>query len=300
MSDIAGTSSEDICPVFITYPTIYSLLMLNYLVYKRNIKFVGIILSASHIKRRAKNFSLTKSFFILMKKSGLAYALYMLFIIKCKYLMMFIWNIVSRIKGKSLNLKTFRGIAKEQKIPFVKSKNINNKKTFDFMRSVGTNLIVSAYNNQIIRYRIAKLFTYKGINIHNSYLPDFAGLDAAFESLYRRVCESGATIHYVDKNIDTGEIIIQEKFPIYPEDSVFSLNIRQWLRGVEMLPNVMVALKEKRIQTKKQDLSKVKYPYRSFPGRKRVKLFLKRRKKHLITLRDIFFPNTYVYQLFSN
>lgn len=300
MEDTISSAQEEIRPVFITYPTIYSLLILNYLAHKCKIKFVGIILSTSHIKRGAKSFSLIKSFFILSKKSGIAYALYMLFIIKCAYLTMIIWNVVAKMRNKKLGLKTFKRVAKEQEIPFIKSRNINGRKAFNFMKDANTNFMVSAYNNQIIRYRIAKLFTYKCINIHNSYLPDFGGLDAAFENLYRKVDEAGATIHYVDKTIDTGDILTQQKLPIYPNDTVFSLNIRQWLHGAKLLPDILVALRKGEIQVKKQDLTKVRYSYRSFPAAKRVKLFLIRRKKRLISLRDIFSPNAFVYQVFED
>jgi phosphoribosylglycinamide formyltransferase-1 len=51
---------------------------------------------------------------------------------------------------------------------------------------------------------------YKIINIHPSYLPYFKGLNAA-ERSYKEKKGTGLTIHFVNEEIDGGEIIIQKK-----------------------------------------------------------------------------------------
>ena len=38
--------------------------------------------------------------------------------------------------------------------------------------------------------------------------------------------ESGATVHYVDEGVDTGEIILQEKVPVKPSDTPEELAAR--------------------------------------------------------------------------
>ena len=38
--------------------------------------------------------------------------------------------------------------------------------------------------------------------------------------------ESGATVHYVDECVDTGEIILQRKVPVMPEDTPETLAAR--------------------------------------------------------------------------
>lgn len=58
------------------------------------------------------------------------------------------------------------------------------------------------------------------INIHPSLLPEFPGADGYGEAFLARVKMSGCTIHYVDGGMDTGKIIAQAKFPLFPEDSL--------------------------------------------------------------------------------
>lgn len=290
---------NDIRPVFITYPTLYSLLMLNYFIYKKDIKFAGIILSTSHIKMKAITFSLLESFYILIRKSGLWYALYMFLHMKCAYIITAAWQIAARLAGKNLKFRTFGRIVREQKIPCLKTTNINRTASVDFMKSVNANMIVSGYNNQILRYSVCKKFPYRAINIHNAYLPDFGGLDASFEVLYEEVRTSGATIHHVDKGIDTGKIIAQEKITVSKDDTVFSLNIRQWMQGAMLLPRVLDSFRMGSVDAKAQDPKAAKYQYKSFPAGSRVKEFLKS-KKRLIGLREIFIPRAHIYKLFED
>ncbi|MBN1869081.1 MAG: hypothetical protein JW847_00675 [Candidatus Omnitrophica bacterium] len=299
MSQESDQGKNEIRPVFITYPTLYSLLMLNYLVNVRNIKFAGVILSIAHIKRMAINFSYLESAYILMKKSGLSYVLYMMLNTKCAYFITAAWWVAGLFTGKRRLFKTFGQLLKDHRIPVLKSADINGEEAFHFMKGVDANLIVSSYNNQILRYRTCKKFRYGAVGIHNSYLPDFSGLDAAFEGLYQGVKETGVTAHLIDKGIDTGKIVYQEKIRIKPGDTVFSLNIRQWLRGAQLIPQVLDWFREGPVSTREQDPGKAKYPYESYPKRDKVREFM-RNGKRCIRMRDIFMIDPFLIEFFPS
>ena len=71
---------------------------------------------------------------------------------------------------------------------------------------------------------------------------------------FPRVDETGVTAHIVEKGIDTGRIIYQEKIPVEPDDSVFSLNIRQWLRGSQLIPQIFDLFRKGPVDTSKSGL----------------------------------------------
>ena len=61
------------------------------------------------------------------------------------------------------------------------------------------------------------------INVHPSLLPKYKGLHAVEQAMESGDKETGCTVHYVNEELDGGEIILQGKVPILPEDDIVSL-----------------------------------------------------------------------------
>jgi phosphoribosylglycinamide formyltransferase-1 len=64
------------------------------------------------------------------------------------------------------------------------------------------------------------------LNIHPSLLPAFPGLHAQRQALAAGVRWSGATVHFVDSDLDAGPIILQEPVPVKPDDTENELSAR--------------------------------------------------------------------------
>ncbi|MAX66218.1 MAG: phosphoribosylglycinamide formyltransferase [Halobacteriovoraceae bacterium] len=60
----------------------------------------------------------------------------------------------------------------------------------------------------------------KVINIHPSLLPKFKGLNAYQQAFASNDDHSGITIHFVDSDVDSGQIITQKKFEKDKKDSL--------------------------------------------------------------------------------
>ena len=66
----------------------------------------------------------------------------------------------------------------------------------------------------------------KIINIHPSLLPKYKGLHAIERALESGDDATGVTVHYVSPELDSGDIIIQNRVPILQDDTVESLSKR--------------------------------------------------------------------------
>jgi len=79
---------------------------------------------------------------------------------------------------------------------------------------------------RIITPTLIKAFSNRILNIHPALLPAFPGLHVQKAALEHGVKFSGCTVHFVDKGMDTGPIIIQAVVPILDNDTEDSLSTR--------------------------------------------------------------------------
>ncbi|MBO0460409.1 MULTISPECIES: phosphoribosylglycinamide formyltransferase [Enterococcus] len=87
----------------------------------------------------------------------------------------------------------------------------------------GIDLIVLAGYMRIVGEDLLAVYENKMINIHPSLLPDFPGLHGIRDAFEAGVDETGVTVHYIDRGVDTGPIIRQEKVTIEKEDTLATL-----------------------------------------------------------------------------
>lgn len=108
------------------------------------------------------------------------------------------------------------------------------KEQADVLRELsesGAELIVLAGYMKVLSAEIIKNYRNRIINIHPSLIPKYCGKGFYGIRVHQAVIaggetESGATVHYVDEGVDTGEIILQRKVPVEPGDTTEGLAAR--------------------------------------------------------------------------
>jgi phosphoribosylglycinamide formyltransferase-1 len=88
------------------------------------------------------------------------------------------------------------------------------KRLKGFITENNIKFIILAGFMRILSEEFVGFFPQKIINIHPSYLPHFPGLNAQLQAWENGAEYTGVTVHYVDKGVDTGNIIYQERFRI--------------------------------------------------------------------------------------
>src|SRR5919112_213137 len=79
---------------------------------------------------------------------------------------------------------------------------------------------------RIISPEFVRQYRRRIMNIHPALLPAFPGLHAQKQALDYGVKVTGCTVHFIDDDVDTGPIIIQESVPIYDSDTEEDLSNR--------------------------------------------------------------------------
>ena len=125
--------------------------------------------------------------------------------------------------------------AKQNNIPVEIEKNINSPGFVEKMRRYGADLFVSMSFDQIFKEEMINLPRYKTINCHAGKLPFYRGRNVLNWVLINDEDEFGITVHYLDNGIDTGDIILQEVFPITDDDDYSTLLNRSYAGCAEIL-----------------------------------------------------------------
>ena len=150
-------------------------------------------------------------------------------------------NIIEACKNNILESEVLVVVADNDKaggINFAKQKKIDTfvikKSSFETIEDFdnellkllnisGINLVCLAGYMSILSHNFLKKWKYKIINIHPSLLPKYKGLNTHKRVIQNNEVFSGCTVHYVDKDIDSGQIIDQKKVRILESDDKLTL-----------------------------------------------------------------------------
>jgi len=116
-----------------------------------------------------------------------------------------------------------KGIAEKNLITFLVNSDINSAAFMEQAHNFNCDLFVSMSFNQIFKAHIYNIPRLKTINCHAGKLPWYRGRNILNWALINDESEFGITVHYVDDGIDTGDIILQNCYPITDEDNYATL-----------------------------------------------------------------------------
>ena len=119
--------------------------------------------------------------------------------------------------------------AKKFNIPYLlintKIKNYENK-VLIYLKKYKISFICLAGFMKIISKTLINNYQRKIINIHPSLLPKFKGLNTFSRMLKNNEKKAGCTVHYVNKKLDSGNLIVQKKFIVNSQDDEKILKIK--------------------------------------------------------------------------
>jgi phosphoribosylglycinamide formyltransferase-1 len=90
----------------------------------------------------------------------------------------------------------------------------------------GVDLVCLAGFMRLLSTWFVRRFRNRIMNIHPALLPAFPGLDAQRQAVEHGVKISGATVHFVDEELDHGPIIVQRAVEVRDDDTEETLSER--------------------------------------------------------------------------
>ena len=143
------------------------------------------------------------------------------------------------------NTKKCGAVARAAKwgIPHVRIPHKDEDKMIEMFRVWNVDLIVLAGYMRVIKN--PSKFPAPMINVHPSLLPKYKGLHAVEQAMEAGDEYTGCTVHYVNEELDGGEIIMQGQVPILADDDIASLTKAIQRMEYAILPEAIKHVKHK-------------------------------------------------------
>lgn len=127
-----------------------------------------------------------------------------------------LWQRLLRLLGPFgylLDKRSIKGAASKHNIPIIFAENLNSQEFIRKLRQFSPDVVINQ-TESLLKEEILAVPKLGIINRHASLLPHFRGRLGSWWSHAEEPPEYGVTIHFVDKEIDSGPIIIQKKYSI--------------------------------------------------------------------------------------
>src|SRR5690554_5368203 len=176
------------------------------------------------------------------------------------------WNVVAVItapdkpkgRGKKLGTSPVKDAALKQGIPIMQPANLKSPEFIEELKSYQADVQVVVAFRMLpeIVWDMPQMGTF---NLHASLLPNYRGAAPINWAIINGEEETGVTTFFLKHEIDTGNIIFQEKEAILPQDNLGSLYEKLMKRGAQLVLKTIEAIAEGNVQETKQDESLAKH-----------------------------------------
>jgi len=118
--------------------------------------------------------------------------------------------------------------------------DLNSSECRDALRRLGPDVAIIGGAGPL-REHVFGVPRFGTLNMHPGLLPAYRGLSSVFWAVLEGG-EVGATLHFVDKGIDTGPIVERRSIPVLPDDTFERLRGRILEANLEMLVDALGSL----------------------------------------------------------
>lgn len=157
-------------------------------------------------------------------------------------------------RGQKIQQSPVKEYAVSQGIPVLQPTNLKSETFLEELRSYRANLQI------IVAFRMLPEVVWAmpelgSFNIHASLLPAYRGAAPINWAIINGEKETGVTSFFLKHEIDTGDLIFQERVPILEEDDFGSLYEKLKHKGAELAVRTVQAIEREQVQPQPQATS---------------------------------------------
>jgi len=156
-------------------------------------------------------------------------------------------------RGQKLQESAVKKYAVSQQLKVLQPEKLKNPEFLTELKSLNANLqVVVAF--RMLPEVVWNMPEYGTINLHGSLLPQYRGAAPINWAIINGEKESGVTTFFIEKEIDTGKIIFQEKVAIEEDDTAGTLHDKLMEVGGKLVVRTVKAIENNEYSHTSQNL----------------------------------------------
>ena len=156
-------------------------------------------------------------------------------------------------RSKALVPTPVKKKALEHDIPVYQPEKVRDEETVNMLKSINPDAIVVAAYGQILPESILNIPKYGCINIHASLLPKYRGAAPIEWSIIDGEEKTGITTMYMEKGLDTGDMIDKVEIAIEADDTGATLHDKLAEAGAKLILTTLASLETGTAKRTKQN-----------------------------------------------
>ncbi|MEO1760658.1 MAG: methionyl-tRNA formyltransferase [Cyanobacteria bacterium J06629_18] len=150
-------------------------------------------------------------------------------------------------------------LAQKYEVPVIEISNINSPEALDKIRFLQPDYLFVIGWSQICRQELLSIPRIGSIGCHPAPIPENRGRAVIPWTILQRRQDTAMSLFWLDKGVDSGDILMQDKFPVADDETASTLCDKHNNSLIKMFSEVIPLLKEGKEQRIKQDHSLATY-----------------------------------------
>lgn len=159
-------------------------------------------------------------------------------------------------RGKKLIPTPVKAAALDLGIKVIQPESINEANVIEEIENVNADIFVVVAFGQFLSEKLLLVPNYAPVNIHASLLPEFRGSAPIHRAILNGKKLTGVTTMFMDKGMDTGDILLRAETEITIDDTAETLHDRLAGIGAELIVETIECFRYNTIARKPQDKTK--------------------------------------------
>ncbi len=137
-------------------------------------------------------------------------------------------------RGKKLRASPVKEYALKNNLKLLQPEKLRDEHFVNTLKSLNPDIqVVVAF--RMLPKVVWEIPPHGTFNLHASLLPQYRGAAPINHAIINGETETGLTTFFIDDKIDTGNIILQKKIPIAPDDDFLTLHDKMMMEGAALV-----------------------------------------------------------------